>query len=108
MVTMVLRAGSPYMQLGHLKELARLTGVIARSSYQGQWCAWSLLTAVTNFPSSKCQLVYHTLPPSLLKWLFRKSGCVPYKMILTCICLRAGCLLVKVAQLHTRPCDVAT
>lgn len=36
MVTMVLRAGSPYMQLGHLKELARLTGVIARSSYQGQ------------------------------------------------------------------------
>jgi hypothetical protein len=51
MVTMVLRAGSPYMQLGHLKELARLTGVIARSSYQGQWYAWSLLTAVTNFPS---------------------------------------------------------
>jgi nuclear pore complex protein Nup205 len=34
MVTVVLRAGSPYMQLGHLKELARLTGVIARSSYQ--------------------------------------------------------------------------
>jgi nuclear pore complex protein Nup205 len=37
MVTMVLRAGSPYMQLGHLKELARLTGVIARAAYQGQW-----------------------------------------------------------------------
>jgi hypothetical protein len=34
---MVLRAGSPYMQVGHLKELARLTGVIARSAYQGQW-----------------------------------------------------------------------
>ena len=63
MVTMVLRAGSPYMQLWHLKELARLTGVIARSSYHGQWCAWSLLTAFTNFPSSKCQLVYPTLPP---------------------------------------------
>jgi hypothetical protein len=63
MVTMVLRAGSPYMQLGHLKELAQLTGVIARSSYHGQWYAWSLLTAVTNFPSLKCQLVYHTPPP---------------------------------------------
>lgn len=34
MVAMVLRAGSPYMQIGHLKELARLTGVIARSAYQ--------------------------------------------------------------------------
>jgi hypothetical protein len=51
MVTMVLRAGSPYMQLGHLKELARLTGVIARSSYQGQQCLWPLQTALTNFPS---------------------------------------------------------
>lgn len=53
MVTVVLRAGSPYMQLGHLKELARLTGVIARTSYQGQWCAWPLLATVTNFPTSK-------------------------------------------------------
>lgn len=37
---MVLRAGSPYMQIGHLKELARLTGVIARSAYQGKWRLW--------------------------------------------------------------------
>jgi hypothetical protein len=47
---MVLRAGSPYLQVGHLKELARLTGVIARSSYQGQLWFVAMIT-VTSFHS---------------------------------------------------------
>ncbi|PSN57904.1 hypothetical protein C0J52_00219, partial [Blattella germanica] len=34
MVCMVLSAGSPHMPLQNLKELARLTGIIARSAYQ--------------------------------------------------------------------------
>jgi hypothetical protein len=49
MVTMVLRAGSPYLQLGHLKELARLTGVIARSSHQGQLWFVAMTTVTSLF-----------------------------------------------------------
>ena len=35
MVTLVLRSGSPFHPLCYLKELAQLTGVIARATNEG-------------------------------------------------------------------------